>query len=307
MSVRRLWKDRREPSPGAWVSVACGIIFCIGPLLPYDRSRAGTVDELSTLAWPSAFFLMGLGVLVLASALAAILAQNAAVRQFAAGFTVVPAITAGTAHAVQLVRLHYGTAGGLRLSAMSVGSWALAAGCVGSVVIVRYAGSSGPADAGRGSYPIIPAGPRVLVGAIAVCGGMLLEWLVAPLTIAGGGFIPYGASRPVTDVYGALAYISTGAIPPQAVAGFGLTIAIGVAVLACGSTGWQSSGVVAGVAATAAVDTIARLFEYVHPAPTVSVRMLPWIAAALTAAVAAVVSRLIVAGGVRVPRPAEAR
>ena len=111
----------------AWASVACGIIFCIGSLLPYDRSRAATVDELSTLVWPSAFFLIGLGVLMLASAVAAILARNAALRQFAAGFTVVPAITAGTAHAVQLVRLHYGTAGGLRLFTMSVGNRALAA------------------------------------------------------------------------------------------------------------------------------------------------------------------------------------
>jgi hypothetical protein len=287
--------------------VACGIIFCVGPLLPYDRTQAGTADELSTMVWPSPFFLIGLGVVVLAAAVVAIGARNAELRRFAAGFTVVPVITAGTAHAVQLIHLHYGVGVGPRLSAMSVGSWALAAGCAASVASVWFATCSDPVRAGRGSNPNVPAGSRVLAGAIAVCGGLLLEWLVAPLAISPGGFVPYGASTHVSDVYGALAYISVGAIPPQAVAGFGLAMAIGISVLACGSTGFQSSGVVAGAAATMAVDAIARLVEYVHPAPAVSVRALPWIAAALAAAVAAVVARLIIAEGARVARPAEVR
>jgi hypothetical protein len=306
MRVRHLWMGPWEPAPGAWMSVACGIIFCVGPLLPYDRSRTGTVDELSTLVWPTPFFLIGLGVLVLAGGLVAVGARNAALRQFAVGFAVVPAITAATAHAVQLVRLHYGAGMGLRLSAMSVGSWALVAGCVGTIAIVLYGIGSDRVDAGRGGYPSSPAAPWVLVTAIAVCGGILLEWLVAPLAVSPDGFVPYGASAPVSDVYGALAYISTGAIPPQAVAGFGLAVLIGVAVLACGSTGFRPSGVVAGVAGAAAVDAAARLFEYAHPASAVSIRVLPWIAAALTAAVAAAVSRLIVTGGARVPRSAEA-
>jgi len=219
---------------------------------------------------------------------------------------VVSATTAATLQLVQLIRLHYGA--GLRLTAMSAGSWALAVACVGCLIVAKngstfVSGAPGTPGTQRPTSSL-PATPRVLVSAILVTGGIMLEWLVAPLAISGAGFVPYGAHARVTDVYGAFAYISYGAIPPQAVAGFGLAITVGIAALACGSRGPQPAGIVAGVAAVAGLDTLARLVAYVHPAATTTVRPIPLLATALTSISLCVVARLIGAEAIGLPSSA---
>jgi hypothetical protein len=272
------------------LALGSGVVLCLAPLLPYDRADGRTVSEVATFVWPNGFLLFGLGIVITMAAAAHRWARGAQRRRFAAGLTAVPAVTAATIHGMQLVNLHYDR--GLRLSTLQVGGWLIAAGCLGCFAVAITGSTVRRSDAAAMS----PAGPLTagkVLAALGITGGILLEWMVAPLTVTGAGFVPYGARVAVSDVYGAFAYVSVGAIPPQAIGGFGLALAVTLAVLACGQRGAQAAGVVAGAAAAAGIDTAARLVEWLDPARAVAVRPLPMLATTVTAVAFAVVALLL--------------
>jgi hypothetical protein len=285
---------RTKPERWSLLALGSGVLLSLAPLLPYDRADGRTVSEISTFVWPNGFLLFGLGIVITMAAAAHRWARGAQWRRFAAGVTAVPAVTAATIHSVQLVHLHYDR--GLRLAALQVGGWLIAAGCVGCVAAAIAGSTFRRSDRTAASL----AGPPTFgtaLAALGIAGGLLLEWMIAPLAVTGAGFVPYGAKVPVSDVYGAFAYISVGAIPPQAVAGFGLALAVTLAVLACGLRGGQAAGVVAGAAITAGLDTAARLVEWADPAHAIEVRALPMLSTAVTAVAFAAIAPLLAKGG----------
>jgi hypothetical protein len=262
---------RRRP----WAALSTGLLLLVGPLLPYDGQGGHTVSEADIMVWPSPVYLCGLGLTVAALAVVAIAMadRKPAVRRWCAGALIPPAVTALTVHTECAASLLYRTDG--RGLPAGPGAWCLSAAallsCALGPALLRILVA--PEPWGRLAAPAPPSTPWV---AVVLCGGLLQQWFIDPLAVTGRGFVPYGMSAPVSDAYGALAYVTTGPVLPQAVAGCGLALVLGLTVVAAGLPGPTAAGVVAGAAATASVDVIARLLELVHPAHSVAVRWLPF-------------------------------
>jgi len=294
-----------QRAAAAWAYLITGALLCAGPLLPFARHGHRTTSEVAAAIWPGPVFLLGLGGCVLAGAVFLAFGPGSALRggpgaslyaapgpgsprqDLVLGTLVVPAATAATSEMSDAARV-FGAAGD-RVSGFSWWALLLALAVVGCVLIVAL-GGFGPAPVtanSRADHARRDTGQRACgwlpVCTVAIAGGLLLEWLVAPLAVVGSNIEPYGAHRPVSDVYGALAYVATGAVAPQAIAGLGLAVVLGLTVLASGSRQPRATGVLTGAALTAGVDGAGRLVAAVHPLLGLAVRPLPLAGAVLTA------------------------
>lgn len=268
-----------------------GALLCAAPLLPFAVRGAGMVSLPAEAIWPSRVFLLGLGGCVLGAAALACL-KGSAWALLASGAVQIPAATAATIYLASGLRAFADL--GDRLSSFSPWAALIALAIVGCLLtVISSAGqaSAGRASAGRAvpSQAVPGPGQRSPAVTILVTGALLLCWLVAPLLVTGSHVEPYGSAHPISDVYGALAYIGPGAVSPQAVAGIGLAVVLGLAATACGSAHDRSTGVLIGAAITAGVDTVARLAAVIFPPAGLTVRPLPLVAVAVATVVIAAV------------------